>query len=1142
MKNYFFCALAAVVVWIGTVCPADAQWQTQSIVVTNGWTAAYLYIDASSQNVLPVTAGLPITPDNPIDQIWLWKTPVSSAQYINTPESPLSGGGQWLSWSRTNSQNTLSALIPNAAYLIHSVATTNYTWRIKGQPVPPSYNWDMTGLNLIGFPTPTVNPPNFQNYFAQDPALAGIVQIFEYVGGPFSTNPPNPAQVFSQYTTPVTRGQAFWISATNVYNAYFGPFNLNLPNPSGLNYGASGGQFTLHLVNVTPNTLTVSMAVLPSETPPFGQSNIVAAPPLLLEGALNTSNLTYAYTSLPANSAPSASWTLAPAGTPGSDVAIVLGVNRFAMANSAGSLYAGILQFTDSLGFSQVNVPVSATVANNTGLWLGNASITGVSYDLKTYATNSNGSLVVSAVTNQLITTNPVTLGMTTNMLINNFATTNQTINYYQVTNELISTYAQETYQPGTNGYVVTTNQTITDGNTSATVIETDVIGYYFTNNGSLLVWETTNTTNGPFIVSSIAFTNQMVVTNGIAAVPTNGTPVIATNFIFYSYAITNEIVTNDIFQAPVTNVAVNDFAVTNQVVVTNAAFDVVGTNLVTTGTSSITNWLYLTNLAPGSITLLTNATSGSNILSITGTPHLVPGGTYYLGVLNTNNAPVNFAIEVNFHLLTNVAASILTPKILATNGGFLLTWFAPSNGLFQVQWSSSFPANWQTITNPPYTGYNTNYPANATNAEFTFFDDGSQTGGNSAPIKFYRVVLPAGVSNLFNAQSQTNVVASGGTAYYAVNVPATTDSATNKLLFAGAPVNLLFSATAPVGMNAGSYASSSQPAASSYAVSNSPVVAFSATTNYFPTSKPLLVTTNGSKLITVNVVTNNNTGITSLSSYYTTNFQVISNSYTVLQGVTNLVASNTNLLATWNNLASSLVTNSGFNINLTIVTNAAFVIATNAMVSSVSNYVVTAHNTSLDAVSAPFPLRLIIFNDSNGNCSLLQRVFYGIRQNTNIVVATTEKVLDTSHLNTARRITATHLPWLPTNTPWAFTGGSLGQGGTLSTTVIEPYDDQASNPFLHTYHPDHNNLDIQSPPHELPVGSESYIIRRQITLGIVANTDDFISLTTANSSLTGNYNETITLTGLGGASKSYLTSGSFSLKRVSTIGTLTTQ
>jgi hypothetical protein len=111
-----------------------------------------------------------------------------------------------------------------------------------------------------------------------------------------------------------------------------------------------------------------------------------------------------------------------------------------------------------------------------------------------------------------------------------------------------------------------------------------------------------------------------------------------------------------------------------------------------------------------------------------------------------------------------------------------------------------------------------------------------------------------------------------------------------------------------------------------------------------------------------------------------------------------------------------------------------------------------------------------------------------------------------------------------------------------LTTTVVESYDDQAANPFLHTYHPDHSNLDNQSPPHELPVGSESYTITRQITLGIMANTSDFISLTTANSSLAGNYNETITLTGLGGATKSYLTSGAFTLKRVSTISTLTTQ
>jgi hypothetical protein len=372
--------------------------------------------------------------------------------------------------------------------------------------------------------------------------------------------------------------------------------------------------------------------------------------------------------------------------------------------------------------------------------------------------------------------------------------------------------------------------------------------------------------------------------------------------------------------------------------------------------------------------------------------------------------------------------------------------------------------------------------------------------------------------------------------------VPPAASVATNLLLFAGAPVNLLFNLTSPAGMNSTTYASSSQPAASSYTVTNSPVVTLASSTNYFPTAQPLLATTNGARVVLVNVETNFYFGNNWVYDYYTTNSQVVSNSFLVIQGVTNFLSSSTNLIGTWFSKTSSLTTNFSDQLSIVIATNAAYVIATNTLVTSVSNYVVTAHNTSLDAVSTPYPLRLIIFNDSSGNCTLLQRVYYGIRQDTNVVVATTESVLDVSHLNTARRISATHLPWTANNTVWPFTGGPLAQGATLTTTVFEPYDDQAANPFLHTYHPDHNNLDTESPPHELPVGSESYNITRQITLSVVANSTDFVSLTTANTSLLGLYNETITLTGLGGATKSYQTSGAFSLKQVSPISSLTTQ
>ena len=1138
MKPVLFARYLPLALLLVSFRSAHAQWMTQTVVVTNGWTAAYLYVDASSQNILPTIPNLPIVPGNPIDQIWLWKTPSSDAQYLSNPEMPLSGGGQWLTWGQTNSQNTLSALIPNAAYLIHSTGATNFYWQIKGQPVPPSYTWDMTGLNFIGFPTPPVNPPNFQSYFAQDPAIAGIVQIFQYNGGEFSTNPANPMQVLSEYNTPVTRGEAYWVSATNAYNVYFGPFNVNLPNPNGLNYGASAGQFTLHLANVTPNPLTVSLALLPSETPPLGQTNIVAAPPMLLEGALNSSNLTYAYTSLQANGSPGASWTLAPSGQSGSDVAVVLGVNRFAMNSSPGSLYAGILQFTDSLRFSQINVPVSAFSANNAGLWIGSASITGVSYDLKTYATNANGSLAINAVTNQVVTTNLLALGTTTNLLVNNFATTNQAINYYQITNEVISTYARAAYQFGTNAYVVTTNQTINYAVLSQQVIETDVTGYYYTNNGGLLVWETTNIDYPTVVLSSTGITNQMLVTNSIGGVPTNGTPVMATNWLFYYTFTTNEVVTNGMFMAPVTNLVFSSASSSNAVVLTNTAYDVVGSNLITSAIITTTNWLVSTNVVAGGLTLLTNSSGGASVLSAASTPPLPPGGQYYLGVQNTNTVPVNYAVEVNFNMATNLATVGFRPQILHTNGGYLLTWMAPSNDMFQVQWSSSLTAAWQTFANAA----SVSQPPSGTNAQFSFFDDGSQTGGSLPPIRFYRLVAGGGLSSLVNGVPQTNTVAPGGTVYYVINVPPAASADTNLLLFAGAPVNLLFNLTSSAGMNSTTYASSGQPAASTYTITNSPVVTLASSTNYFPTAQPLLVTTNGAKVVAINAETNNYFGNNWVYNNYTTNALVISNNFLVIQGATNLVSTSTNLTGTWYSQTSSLTTNFNYQLSIIIATNAAYVIATNPLVTSVSNYVVTAHNTSLDAVSAPYPLRLIIFNDSNGNCSLLQRVYYGIRQNTNIVVATTESVLDVAHLNTARRISATHLPWTANNTDWPFTGGPLAQGATLTTTVLEPYDDQAANPFLHTYHPDHNNLDTESPPHELPVGSESYAITRQITLSVVANSTDFISLTMANRSLSGLYNETITLTGLGGATKSYQTSGAFSLKQVSPIGTLTTQ
>ena len=389
----------AVVLFLACGRPSEGQWLTQSILVKPGWSAVYLHGDASYQSLDQLVG---YDPANPISQIWCWKAPVSTRQYLDSPQSPLNGDTQWATWYRPSlgQSSTFGVLLPNAAYLVYSTASTNYTWRIKGKPTPPSYTWDISGLNLIGFPTPAVSPPPFDAYLAPAASLAGsAVEVYQYTGGTLGAT--NPARVLALHVTPVTRGQAFWMRASNinstvvVNNTYFGPLQLELPNTTGVDFGDASSQFNIRLRNTTLSNLTVTLRLLASETPPSGQPFLAGTPPLLVRGALNPSNLTYASSALAVGQ--SQTWLLRPQGQSGSDIALVLGINRYALTNSPGALYAGILQFTESLGFSEVNVPVSAQVASTAGLWVGSARVAQVGGYLKSYQISSNGAPALDA-------------------------------------------------------------------------------------------------------------------------------------------------------------------------------------------------------------------------------------------------------------------------------------------------------------------------------------------------------------------------------------------------------------------------------------------------------------------------------------------------------------------------------------------------------------------------------------------------------------------------------------------------------------------------------------------------------------------------------------------------------------------------
>lgn len=198
---------------------------------------------------------------------------------------------------------------------------------------------------------------------------------------------------------------------------------------------------------------------------------------------------------------------------------------------------------------------------------------------------------------------------------------------------------------------------------------------------------------------------------------------------------------------------------------------------------------------------------------------------------------------------------------------------------------------------------------------------------------------------------------------------------------------------------------------------------------------------------------------------------------------------------------------------------------------------------TNLASTPTSFPLRLLVHTPTNGPARLFQQVFYGFDESSNAVVTTREASLSPNRRADARRLSAAHLPWTADNAGWPF-DGPLTRGATLRTSVTNAYDNQASNPFLHTFHPDHDNLDPRF-GQALAQGAESYTVIRDVVLSVSAPDNDFTSRVSVASTLTGTYTETLRFLGLARAgntfdTRSFTVRGTFQLNRLTDVPRLT--
>lgn len=199
---------------------------------------------------------------------------------------------------------------------------------------------------------------------------------------------------------------------------------------------------------------------------------------------------------------------------------------------------------------------------------------------------------------------------------------------------------------------------------------------------------------------------------------------------------------------------------------------------------------------------------------------------------------------------------------------------------------------------------------------------------------------------------------------------------------------------------------------------------------------------------------------------------------------------------------------------------------------------VVTRRVSDGGGAAAPsnFPVRLILHAPATGAPTLLQQVYLGARDGISYAglnesgvgaIVTSPGATPAGKLG---RVSSASFP-LGGNWPGA---GSLT--GTASFNVNLGHDAK-TNPFVHTYHPDHDNWDARY-ENKLGAGVESYSVSRQITLAfnplLPAGVSD---LSWGITTIGGTYTEVITGLRTG---EGISISGPFILHQVSEAATLT--
>jgi hypothetical protein len=116
-----------------TAVSLQAQWVDKTYTLLEGWNGVWLAGDATHTTVAQLFAG-----NAAVLEVWRWNPDPDETAFTTTPSTPSTNSEEWTVWKSDLTEQALTQMVGNSAYLIRCLSATSVTIRHRAIGPQPS--------------------------------------------------------------------------------------------------------------------------------------------------------------------------------------------------------------------------------------------------------------------------------------------------------------------------------------------------------------------------------------------------------------------------------------------------------------------------------------------------------------------------------------------------------------------------------------------------------------------------------------------------------------------------------------------------------------------------------------------------------------------------------------------------------------------------------------------------------------------------------------------------------------------------------------------------------------------------------------------------------------------------------------------